>query len=63
MHRDIEAMAAEAKRLREERKRCEIMDLIIELREHTYTGYYSWNYDLKMDQAVERVRKFLDDYG
>ena len=62
MHPDIEAMAAEAKRLREDRKRFDIEQLIAELRGYSRDGFSSPSFDLDTNQAVERVRKFLDDH-
>jgi hypothetical protein len=43
-------IAADVQRLREERQRFDIEQLIVDVRE------------LDMNEAVERVRKFLDDH-
>jgi hypothetical protein len=41
----------------------EIEDLIAELREYTYTGYYSWDFDLNHAAALARVREFLEPHS
>lgn len=57
-----EAHAA-AQRKHAEAEREAVEDLVIELREHTYAGYHGWHFDLGMEEAVDRVRRFLDERG
>lgn len=60
---NYEEVAAEVQRLRDERKRFDIEQLIVDLREYRHHGTSpEWSFDLDMGEAVERVRKFLDDH-
>ena len=41
--------------------RAAIEDMIYDIREWSAHGYESWSFDMDMDKAVDRVRKFLED--
>jgi hypothetical protein len=53
---------AEVQRLREERRRFEIEQLIVDIWECNNTHSPEWSFAGAMDQAVARVQKFLDDH-
>lgn len=57
----VAAACQEARHKRVEAKRKAIEDLIYEIREHTYTGYYGWSFDMDMDAAIARVRQFIEE--
>jgi hypothetical protein len=52
---------AEVQRLRAERKRFEIEQLIVDLRLYDCPSEGELYFDLDINQAVERVRKFLEE--
>lgn len=58
----VAAAVRDARRKRVEDERQAVEDLIQDIREHTYTGYYGWNFDMDMDAAVARVRKFIEEH-
>ena len=57
----IEEIVARVQSTSEAKERQAFEDLISDLREWHSTGYEFWTFDLSMDQAVERVRKFIEE--
>lgn len=63
MKESFDEIVARVKRDAEAADRQAFADLLAELREYTYSLGHAgfWTFDLSEDEAIERLRKFIDE--